>query len=203
MHDTNKPTKNQLLNKPSDYRAKVYQGAYLVVDFGNYVCVSIKSEKVLIDKTFLPEFLKYKWYVRSGKKIYVKKRVYRNIFNGGKCNIKYLSRIVINAKKWEIVDHINGNTLDNRKINLRICEHCQNLMNRCASRRNKTGYKGVVFDKKSHKYIARIGYRGKSYYLGVFYSAEDAAISYNRMVKKYHKKFGVLNKIKKGTEWKP
>jgi hypothetical protein len=58
-------------------------------------------------------------------------------------NRNLLHRIILEAKKGEHCDHINGDTLDNRRLNLRICSHAQNMANRKISKNNKTGVKGV------------------------------------------------------------
>ena len=66
----------------------------------------------------------------------------------------------MNAKDGEEVDHINGNTLDNRKSNLRICTHAENLRNK-NTKSKITGFKGVVYKKDSWRksnYQARIGW---------------------------------------------
>ncbi|MDD5649643.1 MAG: HNH endonuclease [Candidatus Nanoarchaeia archaeon] len=91
-------------------------------------------------------------------------------------NFKVFHREILNAKKNEVVDHINGLTLDNRRENLRICNIQQNSWNRGIDIDNKLGYKGVTAVK--NKFYARIG-KGVFYNLGTFKTAEEAARAYD------------------------
>ena len=88
------------------------------------------------------------------------------------------------------VDHINGNTLDNRKINLRICNTAENARNQKLRDRNTTGYKGVSYHKKSGKYSARITVNYKLMWLGVFDTPKQAYEKYCEASKIYHGVFG-------------
>jgi len=63
------------------------------------------------------------------------------------------------------IDHIDGNGLNNRLDNLRVCTNQQNGQNRDANKNSKTGYKGVYVDKRRQKYYARIKHNGKTIYL--------------------------------------
>lgn len=96
-----------------------------------------------------------------------------------------------------VVDHINGNTLDNRKINLRVCEQYQNCKNTSKRKNGISRYKGVSIKvlKNSVKWSAEIQSDGKSYYIGLFDTQELAAEAYNRYAIKYHGEFAKLNII--------
>lgn len=74
------------------------------------------------------------------------------------------------------VDHINGNSADNRKKNLRICSQAQNVCNRAKAAKNH-GYKGVRVGKTFRAYIT---VNKKQIHLGVYKNAEDAARAYNK-----------------------
>lgn len=107
-----------------------------------------------------------------------------------------MHRLIAGAQKDSLVDHINHNTLDNRKANLRICSIKENSRNR---RRRKQGYtskyKGVYFCKTKRRYRARIFMDGKSIHLGSFKNEEDAARAYNEAVMIYFGEFASLNEI--------
>ena len=77
-----------------------------------------------------------------------------------------------------LVDHINGNGLDNRKHNLRLCTHYQNIVNSSVSRKNKTGYKGVGME--GNRFCAYITFQGKRRLLGRFDTAMAGAAAYDR-----------------------
>lgn len=70
------------------------------------------------------------------------------------------------------IDHVDGNTSDNRWCNLRLATKEQNGCNRGKNKNNTSGYKGVT--KKGDKWIAQITIKGKHKYLGLFETAELA-----------------------------
>lgn len=87
------------------------------------------------------------------------------------------------------VDHINGDSLDNRQENLRIATMSQNGMNRTKQRNNSSGYKGVSWNSKNRKWIAQIVASGKYYYLGCFGTAELAYEAYCFAAARLHERF--------------
>lgn len=109
----------------------------------------------------------------------------------------YMHRIIANAMPDEQVDHINGNRLDNRQSNLRICSHHQNNMNRNIGRANTSGYKGVVWHKRAQKWMAQSKSNGQRAYLGLFETKEEAAAAYNVFAREH---FGAFAKINDGVE---
>lgn len=113
------------------------------------------------------DFKNLDWTVTKNRnKFYAQKRV------NGK-NI-YLHRYIMNCPKDKYVDHINHNTLDNRKENLRITNNADNLRNGEIRINNKTGVKGVYFDNIRKKYVAKIKVNYKDIFLGRFDSLEKA-----------------------------
>ncbi len=86
-----------------------------------------------------------------------------------------LHRFIMGAKKGQIVDHINGDTLDNRRSNLRFCTQQENLRNRRQTRGKQ--YKGVFLDKRSGMFYVDIR-------VGSFKTAREAAIAYNNAASK-------------------
>ena len=117
---------------------------------------------------------------------------------GGRGKI-YMHRLIMGTPKGMYTDHINGNGLDNRKENLRVCTNAQNLMNRPKSKINTTGYKGVTISKyrdRINTYIrAQININGKNKFLGFHKTPELAAKAYNKAAIKYHGEFAQLNEI--------
>ncbi len=108
---------------------------------------------------------------------------------------KYIHRLIMGIKDGKIlVDHINGNSLDNRKSNLRLCSRQENTRNNKGHGKNK--YKGVDRDKRRKSlYFACITVRGLKLYLGSFDNEKDAALAYNKAATKYFGEFAKLNVI--------
>lgn len=97
-----------------------------------------------------------------------------------------LHRLVMDAPPDMKVDHINHDSADNRKCNLRIVTHQQNMVNTKKNRANKSGYKGVWWSKSSRKWYAYISYKGKRIHLGTFANKEDAIAARQAAEKQYY-----------------
>jgi len=100
-----------------------------------------------------------------------------------------LHRFLIGAADGMEVDHINGNPLDNRKGNLRLCTHAENLRNTKLRVSNKCGFKGVSFDARRGMWRSRVTVDGAEVWLGYFDSAKDAHAAYCAAAKKLHGEF--------------
>lgn len=95
--------------------------------------------------------------------------------------------------KGEVVDHINHDTLDNRRSNLRVITQLQNAYNATMRTTNAIGYKGVFLHKQVNKWRAVIKVNGKRKHLGCFDSVIDAAIAYDRACYELHGEFACAN----------
>jgi hypothetical protein len=108
----------------------------------------------------------------------------------------YMHRQIMNAPTGMEVDHINGNRADNRKSNLRLCSHQQNLQARPRFKNNSSGFRGVNYEKKGLKHWrARIELNGKKIDLGLYIDPRDAAIAYNNAARIIHGEFARLNEV--------
>jgi hypothetical protein len=96
---------------------------------------------------------------------------------------------VVNDKSL-CVDHINGDSLDNRKENLRVCKQGENMRNY----RHAWGKEGIrgVMKTKTGKYRARIRYNSKLYCIGTFDTQRDASVAYAFASSLMHGEFGSL-----------
>ena len=103
-----------------------------------------------------------------------------------------MHRFIIGAPKGVLVDHKNGDGLDNRRENLRFCSASQNQMNRGKTVRNKTGFKGVFWGS-NHRWQAQISCCGIKFHLGSWTDPEDAAAIYDIAAQQFHGKFARLN----------
>jgi hypothetical protein len=93
-------------------------------------------------------------------------------------------------------DHIDRDSLNNRRNNLRPASVSDNIHNQGLRVNNTTGFKGVrVYRYNKTKFTARITLDGKAQHLGVFDTAVDAARAYNEAAKKYHGEFAWLNDV--------
>src|SRR5262245_66481123 len=97
-----------------------------------------KGKFAIIDDDEVQRVLQYKWHCTSDG--YAASDSERN---GRGSTPIYMHRLILDAPAGKRVDHINGDCLDNRKENLRLATHAENLRNRPKSRNNPTGYKGV------------------------------------------------------------
>lgn len=89
----------------------------------------------------------------------------------------------------ELVDHVDGDRLNNRRSNLRLANFSTNGMNRKRSSSNTSGYKGVSWHKHKRRWQAKIKLNGKTTHLGYFYSAKRAHSAYCLAAEQYHGEF--------------
>ena len=87
------------------------------------------------------------------------------------------------------LDHINGNRSDNRISNLRLATKSENCRNAKISIKNKSGFKGVHWNKATKKWRATCKVGDRPTYLGSFATAEEAAIAYKEFASKHHGEF--------------
>lgn len=109
-----------------------------------------------------------------------------------KCPVS-LHRAIMLARPGQIVDHINGDPLDNRDSNLRFCTSQENRANSRKDRDNHSGFKGVTWAKTSHCWMAQIVHKGTKYYLGIFKHKKRAALAHDRAAIALHGEFAGLN----------
>lgn len=134
-----------------------------------------KGKRTLVDDEDYEYLKQWKWYFGSR---YAQRQEYL-----GKINGKYQQKTVYMHRELcssdEDVDHINGDTLDNRRSNLRACTHQQNSYNQKLRKSNTSGYKGVSWHKQRKKWVVQLQYNGKKLHLGLFTDIEDAVKAYN------------------------
>jgi len=109
----------------------------------------------------------------------------------------FLHRCLLRPEKGKEVDHINGNPLDNRRSNLRICSRRENVIN-SKPQKNKiySKFKGVTFsktEKRRKRWVAACELNGKRVTIGRFYTEEEAKLAYNKKAKELFGVFARLN----------
>lgn len=138
-----------------------------------------KNKKTIVDADDYQRFAKQKWYLST--------QGYA-ISAGGKGKNKRLHRLITDCPDGMVVDHLNGNLLDNRKKNLRVCTQAENM-------KNIHSVKGYSYDKSKGNYIVR--YKGK--YCGRCTSKESAERIYKlaksgNIKVRFRRKYSVLPK---------
>ncbi len=146
-----------------------------------------QGKHALVDDKDFGVLSRLKWYFNSG---------YAVRWGGYKGDKRFrlrMARIILKAKKGEICDHINGNTIDNRRSNLRICRQSENMRNRKKNKNSTSGIKGVTWDKESKSWRAQIQVNGKKVNVGRFKNLKDATRAHKKVAKKVHGKFARFN----------
>lgn len=149
------------------------------------------SKFTIIDKDDLEFVMRHKWHPQITNGItYAYSRP-----NFSRKETLALHRYIVGCPKGMVVDHKNGDTLDNRRDNLRVCTQKQNTRNRRKIKPTKDGgrFKGVRTSRNGKKWYADIISDGKTYRLGVFNTERDAASAYNAKAKELHGEFAKLN----------
>lgn len=143
----------------------------------------------LVDENGYEDLNQDNWYARWDKdtKSFYAGRTTRR--EDGKRYTELLHQRVTGFQ-WKKVDHINHNTLDNRKSNLRDGKH--NNRNR-TPQSGLSQYYGVYWLFSNSKWVARIGVDGKHIYLGSFDDEMAAAQVYDDASLLYHKEYGIRN----------
>lgn len=149
-----------------------------------------KKLEVIVDDDDYIKYSCYKWYARKrGNYVYAALNISRN----GKFTTYLLHRLISGALyEYDIVDHINGNTLDCRKINLRKTTKGNNNKNKHRHWGN-IPYKGVSFHKGINKFRAAVWSDNKFYHAGYYNTALEAALARDRYAIKHHAEFANLN----------
>lgn len=165
--------------------------------------INLNSNFTLVSNEDYDHLNQFKWYLsflNKEKSLFYAKRT---DYSKGKKNRKtitlhrYLMSLILKRKlkRNEFVDHINGNSLDNRRENLRIVTHKQSNMNRAAERNSISKYKGVcpLYNNSKKPWRAYISINRKQKHLGCFKNEIDAAKAYDREAKKLFGDFARLN----------
>lgn len=133
----------------------------------------------------------FKWYAdRCGWTDYAR----RGTRIDGKKSSVLMHRQILVAVPGEIVDHIDGNGLNNTRGNLRKASASENGRNLPRGRRNNTsGFLGVTWNKKDRTWVAQIKFDGKVHRFSPFATSEDAALFRDQQAIKHHGNFATLN----------
>lgn len=147
----------------------------------------------MVDDEDFEEMSKYNWSCggRYSGKVYAR-RVTKS--KGVQKSI-YMHRVLMRPEPGMLIDHIDGNTLNNQKSNLRVCNHRENIRNGKNRTTNRSGFKGVSFIAAKKRYAAHIKHNYKSIYLGYFHNPKEAAVTYNMAAIYLFGEFAKLNTV--------
>lgn len=150
-----------------------------------------QGEFAIIDPEDFDRVSKLTWHLLDQK--IISKYAITNIKINGKNTTMRMHRFIMNAHESIKYDHINGNGLDNRKSNLRVCTPSQNTMNAPPQRNGTSKFKGVFWDNQKNKWACKIKFNGKSIHIGFYNNEIDAAKAYDLNAIEYFKNFARPN----------
>lgn len=161
----------------------------------NAVSFEIKpGTLVTVDECDAKRVLAYKWWLNDSRRSVYAATDF--IFPGvGKRKV-YLHRFIVGATQDVIVDHVNGDTLDNRRSNLRFATNSQNIANQ--KLRDGRKFRGTTF--KHGKFFAQLHTGGKNHNLGSYEKEEDAARAYDAAALRHFGEFARLNFPQEGAK---
>ena len=138
-----------------------------------------------VDASDYEQVSKYRWYAthNGGKNVYA-----ATTTKDGKT--MHMHRMLMRPRKGYVVDHIDGNGLNNRRCHLRVCTHAQNMANR-TPRGGSSQFVGVYRSKD--KWLAHVTHRGKYHYVGIFDDEVEAAKARDRKAYALHGQYAYLN----------
>jgi hypothetical protein len=149
-----------------------------------------QGKVALIDDEDYERAMKHKWSAHKSSKgpaFYVHCRL-------NAWNIE-LHRFILGLKRGDgiMIDHRNGNGLDNQKSNLRICTSSSNQWNHRKYINNTSGYIGVDYHKSSKRWRVQSSKNSNRIYLGSFNNKRQAVIARDKAVLHLHGEFASLN----------
>lgn len=146
---------------------------------GDIAMVTLTKDHVaIIDAADVGLVAGRNWHALTGSRREARRNVYaaRSEIVGGRSRCILLHRLLTDCPEGFDVDHIDGDGLNCRRSNLRICTHQENVRNSRRSRRNKTDAKGV--SRRGDRFTACIETDGRSIYLGIYDTQAEAAAAY-------------------------
>lgn len=114
--------------------------------------------------------------------------------NGKGHNVR-MHRSILDAQDGIHVDHINGDKLDNRRSNLRLCTHVENLRNQRVHRDSRSGIKGANWRRDRRKWQAKIMVDCRTIHLGYYSNPADASAAYDAAAIEHFGEFARLNNL--------
>lgn len=134
-----------------------------------------QNKHALVDDSDYMYLMRWKWCYSHGYAL-----------RGSSPNRIYMHRLINKTPKGLDTDHINHDTLDNRRNNLRTVTHSENLRNSKLSKSNKSGHRGIYWDSERKKWRTSITENGKRILYKRFSTLDEAARAYDKFKESYH-----------------
>jgi len=147
----------------------------------NLKTIKLTQNRIAVVDDDIYEVIKnWKWHALSGGPgiWYANHSIYRSGDRSLMCKLHHI--VAGHPIDGKVVDHINGDGLDNRRDNLRIVSISKNIANSSRARLGQkySSYTGVTWYKKTKKWKAQKNVKGKTFHLGYFYTEEEASNAY-------------------------
>lgn len=165
-----KADKNEIFDRGEYYEMALYNRKQEIIAYSKF------------DKKDLKLVLSYRWFLNHN---YVATNLNQKNFS--------LHTLLIKAYKGLYIDHINRDSLDNRRCNLRTCTQSANAKNRIKHKNSNSIYKGVYWHKKNKNWVTVLKSDKKVYYIGNFLKERWAGMAYDIWAKDLHGGFASLN----------
>jgi hypothetical protein len=147
-----------------------------------------------VDEGDADALLAHKWHAHKAYRTF-----YAHRSASGSPRTILMHRQIIGAPEGTVVDHIDGDGLNNRRSNLRLCDGSANQQNRVYLTTNTSGYRGVTFHRVTGKWQAQIKCRGENHYLGLYETPRLAAHAYDSKARELYGSCARLNVPKEGA----
>ena len=178
--------------RPSTIRV-IGDGTATVELFGKYA-----TTPAVIDEKDIPIVIGHRWFA-------VKDLRHRTTYARAHSYVPphtsfRMHRLILGVSESDMVDHRDGNGLNNRRSNIRTSTQPQNARNRVKRKNSACRYKGVWLHNKKWRAVIYTGGRNtrKAHHLGVYASQEEAAQAYDQVAREFHGEFAALNFPKEG-----
>jgi len=153
-----------------------------------------QGKSATVDDDDYKSLIKHKWYAARYYNLYYAVRTVWDNGNGRRGFILMHREILgLAPGDGKIVDHMNRNSLDNRRNNLRLVTHSANMYNSKMQTNNTSGYRGICWHKTQKKWNVQIRVHGTRKYCGCFTEITEAISAYNTAAIEYWGKDAILN----------